>query len=246
MLLLLILPISLTLLAASTYRVISVQGQTLEIAPGFSPASALKIENVLLEMGRITGWSTSSYFQGLIGTFNGQNLNRYFFTRIRRIDRIEDTKNSLGKTEAAGNGFSTFAYVDNSKRNERRPDTLQLAEWYLKKANIPLLHLYLNLIHEARHADPNGAYVHTRCPAKMKFAIRPLKDPSGEEGACDSGLNGAYAVQAIVAGNIRFRCADCTEKVKQDAQLLWRSSLTRLASLSDQEALMQDALAGVH
>lgn len=97
--------------------------------------------------------------------------------------------------------------------------------------------------HEARHTeDAQGNWMHARCP-------RPFLDENGKEirsiwtgsslageAACDSQVGGSYGSSTILLKNIAKYCSNCSEKVKQDAELYANDQLKRLVGRAKQDA----------
>lgn len=101
--------------------------------------------------------------------------------------------------------------------------------------------------HEARHAETNhGSWGHDTCP-------RPFRDQNGKdmvsiwtgaklEGqpACDSTALGSYGSSTIMLKNISKFCANCTDKVKMDADIFAMDQLGRIDRPDVKKAMLAD------
>ena len=101
--------------------------------------------------------------------------------------------------------------------------------------------------HEARHSESNhGNWGHDTCP-------RPFKDENGKdmvsiwtgaklEGqpACDSTALGSYGSSTILLKNVSKYCANCSDKVKMDANIYATDQLGRIDRPDVKKAMLAD------
>lgn len=73
------------------------------------------------------------------------------------------------------------------------------------------------IFHEARHGDGNGTY------AAFPHAMCPSGDYAGQY-ACETNLNGPYAVQNVILTDFANSCSSCTD-VEQQGLLLMEADL---------------------
>ncbi|MES3037042.1 MAG: hypothetical protein V4736_03970 [Bdellovibrionota bacterium] len=101
--------------------------------------------------------------------------------------------------------------------------------------------------HEARHTERAKAnWPHDNCPT-------PFLDENGNnmtsiwtgaslagEAACDSTQYGSYGSSTIMLKNISKFCANCTDKVKMDADLYAANQLGRISKPDVKKAMLAD------
>jgi hypothetical protein len=101
------------------------------------------------------------------------------------------------------------------------------------------------ILHDSRHAEYEHRF-HARCPV-------PFRDENGRdivsrfsgirlEGqfACDHAAAGSYGLQVEFLKNTQLHCANCSEKVKKDAEIFASDVLNRILQPAERRKLRQD------
>lgn len=116
------------------------------------------------------------------------------------------------------------------------------------KFDHPQIARLMVIFHEARHTEADeGNWPHAKCP-------KPFLDGNGKdlrsiwtgallegEAACDSTVYGSYGSATVFLQNIAATCANCSEKVKMDADLYGADQLNRLVDPADRQRLRDEA-----
>lgn len=148
------------------------------------------------------------------------------------------------KTVASGScgALSAVACV----KPKKDPSKMWIGPGYTQ-LRLPQMYRLMVVIHEARHTEAdNDFWLHEDCP-------KPFKDEKGDdikgifsgtllEGlpACDTTPIGAYGVGLIMLKNVDRFCANCTDKVRMDAELSSDDTLKRISDRDAQQVLVDD------
>lgn len=166
------------------------------------------------------------------GVVAGSSYTNFFNKRIQNVD-----------TNDCGGG-AAFACV----RPFVSSNTMWIAPNYTK-FSVPQVNRLSMLLHESRHTErQNANWGHVNCP--IPFLDQNGRDIVGiisgmkleGQPACDTTALGAYAVGAVYMKNVQKFCTNCTEKVRQDAQLYGDDILKRIIDASAHAQLAKDLM----
>lgn len=111
--------------------------------------------------------------------------------------------------------------------------------------NLPQIYRLLVVLHEARHTErAHGYHGHVNCP-ENDLEGRPLVGifsgvPLGGKPGCDRTALGAYGAGLLFIKNVGKHCANCTGKVRMDADFYADDTLKRVVDRPAYDALRAD------
>jgi hypothetical protein len=169
-------------------------------------------------MGQIQGNAPTALHNTIFGKVNGAAYLSWFNKRIF----------SIGKNDC-GNPHAVACVIPFQNPNKMWV-TLNYTQF-----NHPQIARISVIYHEARHSESqNGNWGHATCPTPFlndqgqpMVSIWTGASLQGQP-ACDKTPLGSYGSQTILLKNIALKCTNCTEKVKQDADLFSQDQLGRI------------------
>lgn len=181
-------------------------------------------------MAQIQGSNQTKLHQQIYGNVDGKAYKTFFETRIVEIG-----------LDGCGNGAAVACVMP-----FYNPNKMWLTQNYIKFSH-PQVARSMVVYHEARHSESkNGNWGHDTCP-------RPFLDENGKDkvsiwtgaklegqAACDSTAFGSYGSSTIMLKNIAKHCANCTDKVKMDADLYSTDQLGRISRDDVKKAMLAD------
>ncbi len=194
------------------------------------PALKKQMTDDLAFIGTVKSEKSTPLHQKIFGRVEGSTYSEWFGSRIYSVG-----KNSCGSATAVA---CVIPFMDSNKmwvtKNYTQFDHPQIARVSV-------------IFHEARHSEvQNGNWSHATCP-------RPFRDENGNDmksiwtgavlagqPACDVTPFGSYGSATIFLKNIGMNCANCTEKVKADADLFGTDQLGRVIDAKAKAAMTAD------
>ncbi len=181
-------------------------------------------------MGTIQGGAGTPLHQKIFGSVNGADYLRFFETRVTGIG-MDD----CGSAKAVA---CVIPYQDPSK--------MWLTQNFIKFDH-PQISRMMIVFHEARHTETrHGNWPHATCPT-------PFLDANGNdmvsiwtgatlagEPACDVTPLGSYGSSTILLKNVQKFCANCTQKVKDDAGLYADDQMGRIIDDGARQEMLTD------
>lgn len=181
-------------------------------------------------MAQVTGNGATPFHKQIYGNVDGPAYKTFFETRIFSVG-----------LDSCGGGAAVACvqpFFD--------PNKMWLTENFIKFSH-PQVARSMVVYHEARHSETkNGNWMHDTCP-------RPFLDANGKdmasiwtgaklEGqpACDSTQLGSYGSSTIMLKNIGRFCANCTDKVKMDADIYAMDQINRIDRPEVKAAMLKD------
>lgn len=193
------------------------------------------IQNQMLQdlgfMNQLAGSGQQTPFhKQIFNEISGSSYKTYFETRITSVG-IDDC-----------GGGAAVACV----QPFFNPHKMWLTNNFIQFSH-PQVARMMVVYHEARHSESkNGNWRHDYCP-------RPFRDENGKdkvsiwtgaklegEAACDSTYLGSYGSSTIMLKNISKFCANCTDKVKMDADIYAMDQLGRISRTDVKKAMLAD------
>lgn len=188
-----------------------------------------QVNEDLAFIASLQGTSATALHREVFGDVSGQTYSRWFSRRV----------SEAGISLCGGDG--AVACVLSAWENKM---------WFspnFTNFDHPQIARLMVIFHEARHTEASERFwPHVRCP-------RSFVDENGEEirsiwtggalageAACDATVRGSYGIATILLKNIAKHCANCTEKVRMDAELYGDDQLQRMISPQDRLRLIQD------
>lgn len=181
-------------------------------------------------MNGIQGNGLTKFHKEIFGDVDGNVYKNFFETHVKSIGM-----NSCG----GGNAVAcVIPFFDPSK--------MWLTNNFIKFSH-PQVARMMVVYHESRHTESgNGNWGHDTCPT-------PFVDDQGKEmtsiwtgaklagePACDSTYKGSYGSSTILLKNISKFCANCSEKVKMDADIYATDQLGRIDRADVKKAMLAD------
>lgn len=166
----------------------------------------------------------------IFGAVDGQAYASFFENRVTAVG-MDDC--------GGGNAVAcVIPFYDSSK--------IWLTQNYVRFSH-PQIAKMMVVFHEARHTETqNENWSHATCP-------RPFLDAEGKdvrsiwtgaqlagEPACDVTPLGSYGSSTIMLKNIQKHCANCSEKVKLDAELYSDDQLKRITGADARRQMERD------
>ncbi len=181
-------------------------------------------------MYQIQGAKQTPYHQKIYGNLSGASYKNFFETRITEVG-----------LSSCGGGAAVACVQPFFE-----PNKMWLTQNFINFSH-PQIARSMVVFHEARHAESNnGNWGHDRCPSpfldengKEKVSIWTGAPLAGEP-ACDSTAFGSYGSTTIQLKNIAKHCANCSDKVKMDADLYSTDQLGRISRDSVKKAMLAD------
>ncbi len=179
---------------------------------------------------QITGTSQTPYHKQIYGNVSGDVYKKFFQSHITSIG-----------LDSCGGGPAVACvqpFFD--------PNKMWLTENFIKFSHPQVARLMV-VYHEARHAETDhGNWMHDTCPT-------PFLDANGKDmasiwtgaklqgqPACDSSYMGSYGSSTVMLKNISKFCANCSEKVKMDANIYATDQLGRIDKADVKKAMLAD------
>jgi hypothetical protein len=191
-----------------------------------------KVVNDLAFVGTIQGSQQSPMNKEIYGKVEGQTYLDWFAHRISTFGY--DSRDTSGG----------IAYNDSIMGHQ---NNMMVTNYYVK-GDLPQVARIMVVFHEARHSERAARYwMHVRCPS-------PFKDDSGKDvtsiysglplagqPACDRTSEGAYGASTVMIENIARFCANCTDKIKMDAELYGDDQAHRITAQAEFQKLITDS-----
>lgn len=181
-------------------------------------------------INQVQGAGATPFHQQTFGKVDGADYKKFFESRIFEVG-----------LDSCGGGAAVACV-----QPFFNPNKMWLTDNFIKFSH-PQVARMMVVYHEARHSETkSGNWMHASCP-------RPFLDESGKdktsiwtgaklEGqpACDSTAFGSYGSSTIMLKNISKYCANCSDKVKQDADLYASDQLGRITRANVRQSMLDD------
>lgn len=181
-------------------------------------------------VAQVQGNGQTKFHQQIYGAVDGKSYKSFFESHIEEAG-LDDCGDSLAVA-----CVSPFY----------NPNKMWLTPNYTKFSHPQIARLMI-VFHEARHAESDhGNWMHDTCP-------NPFKDETGKDKvsiwtgaklagqpACDSTPFGSYGSSTIMLKNVSKFCANCTDKVKMDADIYAMDQLGRIDRAEVKKAMLSD------
>lgn len=181
-------------------------------------------------IGQISGNGQTKFHQNIFGAVDGPTYATFFDTRIVEVGM-----------NACGGGAAVACVMP-----FQNPNKMWLTKNFVNFSH-PQVARTMIVFHEARHSETkNGNWMHDTCPV-------PFLDANGKDmasiwtgaklegqAACDSSEKGSYGSSTIMLKNISKFCANCSEKVRMDADMYATDQLGRIDVPAVKEAMIAD------
>lgn len=208
--------------------------QSASAALKFDKNVPANIQTQMLEdlafIGQIQGNGQTKFHQEIFAQVDGPTYNKFFESRI-----FEVGMNSCG----GGNAVACVMPMFN-------PNKMWLTKNFTDFSH-PQVARSMIVFHEARHSESkNGNWMHDNCP--VPFLDEAGKDKSSiwtgakleGQPACDSTYKGSYGSSTVMLKNIAKFCANCSEKVRMDADIYATDQLGRISVPAVKDAMIAD------
>lgn len=181
-------------------------------------------------MGTIQGNQVTALHQEIFGAMTGEGYVKFFNDRVARIG-LND----------CGSSIAVACVIP-----FRGSDKMWITQNYIKFSHPQIARLMV-VYHESRHTETqNGNWMHATCPKpfvdERGQPVRSIwtgSDLAGQDG-CDVTPYGSYGSSTILLKNVAKFCANCTEKVKQDANLYSTDQLKRIIDAQAHRKMVSD------
>lgn len=184
----------------------------------------------LVFMSTLTGNGATPFHKEIFGQVDGATYKNFFETRITSVG-LDD----------CGGGMAVACV-----QPFFNPNKMWLTENFIKFSHPQIARLMI-VYHESRHSETkNGNWMHDTCP-------RPFLDPNGKDmvsiwtgakleaqPACDSTYKGSYGSSTVMLANVAKFCANCSDKVKMDANMYATDQLGRIDRPDVKKAMIAD------
>lgn len=181
-------------------------------------------------VNQLTGSGQTPYHKQIFGEVSGPAYKTFFETRITSVG-----------VDSCGGGAAVACV-----QPFFNPNKMWLTNNFIKFSHPQIARLMV-VYHEARHSETkNGNWGHDTCP-------RPFLDENGKdmasiwtgaklEGqpACDSTYMGSYGSSTVMLKNVSKFCANCSDKVKMDADIYATDQLGRIDRPEVKKAMLAD------
>lgn len=181
-------------------------------------------------MGTIKGDQVSGLHKEIFGAMNGDGYVTFFNDRVAKIGM-----------NGCGSPIAVACVIPLMGSNK-----MWITQNYIKFSHPQIARLMV-VYHESRHTEKkNGNWMHAKCP-------KPFVDEHGQpvksiwtgaelagEDACDVTPYGSYGSSTILLKNVAKFCSNCTEKVKQDANLYSNDQLKRVIDAQAHRKMVAD------
>ncbi len=192
-------------------------------------ATRIELETDLARFFRMRATRPSPLYQEIFGELTRAASEEWFFSRV------SDVGSNLCTDESA------VACVLPAWENH-----IFLSPNYSKFDHPPIARLMV-LIHEARHTESaERNWPHAKCPANFVDEHgKPVRSiwtgaPLSGERACDLEEFGSYGIATVWLLNVAFRCENCTDEEKRDAELYGFDQLRRITWKSARDRILRD------
>ncbi len=211
-----------------------VLGQIAFAALKFDKNVPANIQTQMLEdlafIGQIQGNGQTKFHQEIFAQVDGPTYKTFFETRI-----FEVGMNACGGGSAVACVMPFF-----------NPNKMWLTKNFTDFSH-PQVARSMVVFHEARHSESkNGNWAHDNCPTpfldeagKDKTSIWTGARLEGQP-ACDSSYKGSYGSSTVMLKNIAKFCANCSEKVRMDADIYAMDQLGRISVPAVKDAMIAD------
>jgi len=181
-------------------------------------------------MNQLTGNGATPFHKQIYGDVSGATYKSFFESHIT----------SVGLSSCGGGAAVACVqpFFD--------PNKMWLTNNFIKFSHPQIARLMV-VYHEARHAETNhGNWGHDTCPTP--FLDENGKDmssiwtgaPLAGEPACDSTYLGSYGSSTVLLKNVSRFCANCSDKVKMDADIYATDQLGRIDRPDVKNAMLAD------
>ncbi len=181
-------------------------------------------------MGSVQGSNSTPLHAKIFGKVDGPTYSAWFASRIQSVG-----KNACGSGNAVACVIPFFA----SNKMWVTKNYTQFDHPQIARISV--------IFHEARHSEvQNGNWSHANCPT-------PFRDERGNDvkslwtgallagqPACDVTPFGSYGSQTVLLKNIAMNCANCTEKVRADAEIYGNDQFGRIIDAKAKAAMRAD------
>lgn len=181
-------------------------------------------------MSEIAGNGATKFHKEIFGDVSGAAYKTFFETRISEVGM-----------NACGGGSAVACVIPFFN-----PNKMWLTKNFVQFSH-PQVARSMVVYHESRHSETkNGNWAHDNCPV-------PFVDETGKEmvsiwtgaklagePACDSTYKGSYGSSTIMLKNISKFCANCSEKVRMDADIYATDQLGRIDVPAVKAAMISD------
>jgi hypothetical protein len=206
------------LFVLAAIAVLSSSAQALTFDSDVPAAIQAQMKDDLKVVYQITGSGKTPFHLEIFGKVEGAAYKNFFETRVL----------SVGMDDCGGGGAVACVQPGwDPTKMWLSPNFVQFDMGQMERLNI--------IFHEARHTEEDAYFWgHDDCPVpfldETGHDIRGSKSGIKLEGlpACDSTLYGSYGSSTIMAKNIAKYCTNCTDKIKQDAELLVEEMMLRM------------------
>lgn len=219
-----------TVLAAASFIVLAMPAFAVNFDTDVPQDIQQQMVQDLTFMNQVTGNGQTPFHQEIFKEVSGPQYKTFFETRIT----------SVGLDDCGGGAAVACVqpFFD--------PNKMWLTENFIKFSHPQIARLMV-VYHEARHSESNnGNWYHATCPT-------PFLDANGKDmvsiwtgaklqgqPACDSTYKGSYGSSTIMLKNISKFCANCSEKVKMDADIYSMDQLNRVTNANAKKAMLAD------
>lgn len=177
----------------------------------------------------IQGSGQTKFHNEIFGQVDGGVYDKFFNSRVKNVGY-----NDCGSANAVACVIMWY------------PAKMWITDNYIKFSH-PQISRLMVVFHEARHTEyQNGNWSHATCPnpfldenGKDKVSIWTGAKLAGEP-ACDSTYKGSYGSSTVMLKNISKFCANCSDKVKMDADIYATDQLGRIDRTDVKDAMIAD------
>lgn len=193
-------------------------------------ATRLQLENDLTRFFAMRGSKPTPLFRKIFGAFDGRATSAWFFDRVGAVGvNLCTNEAAVACVLSAWNGW------------------IFLSPNYTKFSHPPIARLMV-LFHEARHNEAEERnWPHAKCPTPFLDELgRPVRsiwtgEPLAGEPACDLEIGGSYGISTILLLNVAYRCENCSDGERRDAENFGLDQLRRITWPPARAAIMKDA-----
>lgn len=181
-------------------------------------------------MSSLKGEQVTGLHKEIFGAMDGQGYGRFFEERVLKIG-MDD----------CGSPIAVACVIP-----IRGSSKMWITQNYIKFSH-PQIARSMIVYHEARHTEKqNRNWMHAKCPKPfLDERGQPIRsiwtgaDLAGQDG-CDITPYGSYGSSTILLKNVAKFCSNCTEKVRQDANLYSNDQLKRIINAQARTAMVRD------
>ncbi|MBC7465172.1 MAG: hypothetical protein H7256_04210 [Bdellovibrio sp.] len=216
------------LITASLF--LAIQAHALKFDSSVPAAIQTQMVEDLAFMAQLTGNGATPFHKEIFGQVDGPTYKNFFETRITSVG-----------LDSCGGGPAVACvqpFFD--------PNKMWLTQNFIKFSHPQIARLMI-VYHESRHSETkNGNWMHDTCP-------RPFLGADGKDmvsiwtgakleaqPACDSTYKGSYGSSTVMLANVSKFCANCSDKVKMDANIYATDQLGRIDRPDVKKAMIAD------